>query len=61
MNMTLLSDFDPRPATLQWMDEKEHRTRNTPKAAEQEWFNTVFTTKKLKIKSRRRKYSKNFR
>jgi hypothetical protein len=42
INMPPLSNFDPRPATLQWMDEKECRTRNTPKAGEQEWFSKVF-------------------
>ncbi|CAB4031786.1 E3 SUMO- ligase KIAA1586-like isoform X3 [Paramuricea clavata] len=42
INMPPLSTFDPQPATLQWMDEKEHRTRNTPKAGEQEWFSHVF-------------------
>ena len=40
--MPPLCNFDPRPATLQWMDEKEHRTRNTLKAAKQEWFHKVF-------------------
>ena len=42
MNMPPLCSFDPRPATLQWMDEREHRTRNTTKAGEQEWFSKVF-------------------
>jgi hypothetical protein len=42
MNMPPLSAFDPRPATLKWMNEKEHRTRNTPIAAEQQWFSKVF-------------------
>ena len=42
MNMPPLCSFDPRPATLQWMDEREHRTRNTTKEGEQEWFSQVF-------------------
>jgi hypothetical protein len=42
MNMPPLSEFDPRPATLQWMNEKDHRTRNIPKAGEQDWFSNVF-------------------
>ena len=42
MNMPPLCSFDPRPATLRWMDEREHRTRNTTKAGEQEWFSKVF-------------------
>ena len=42
MNMPPLSDLDPRPETFRWMDEKEHRPRNTPKAAQQEWFSEDF-------------------
>ena len=40
--MPPLCSFDPRPATFQWMDKREHRTRNTTKAGEQDWFSKVF-------------------
>ena len=41
--MPPLYSFDPIPANFQWMDGREHKTRNTTKAGEQEeWFRNVF-------------------
>ena len=31
----ILCDFDRRPAILQWLDEKDRRSRDTPKATKQ--------------------------
>jgi len=43
-NMPPLTSFDPRPAVLRWITEKERRSRDTPKACKQSWFSTVFGT-----------------
>ena len=43
INMPPLTSFDPRPAVLRWITEKE-RSRDTPKACKQSWFSTVFGT-----------------
>ena len=48
MNMPLLSDFDPRPAVLHWLDEKDRRVRETPKAGQQNWFAKVFDVENFK-------------
>ena len=40
--MPPLCDFDPRPAILRWLEEKGRRSRDTPKAAKQEWFTKGF-------------------
>ena len=32
MNMPQLCDFDPRPAALRWMEEKDRRARESTKA-----------------------------
>ena len=42
MNMPQLCDFDPRPAALRWMEEKDRRARESTKAGKQEWFSKVF-------------------
>ena len=42
MNMPPLCDFDPRPAIMRWLDEKDRRIRETPKAGKQDYFNKVF-------------------
>ena len=42
MNMPQLCDFDPRPAALRWMEEKDRRARENTKAGKQEWFRKVF-------------------
>ena len=42
VNMPQLCDFDPRPAALRWMEEKDRRARENTKAGKQEWFNNVF-------------------
>ena len=42
MNMPQLCDFDPRPAALRWMEEKDHRSRESIKAGKQERFSKVF-------------------
>ena len=42
MNVPQLCDFDPRPAALRWMEEKDRRSRESPKAGKQEWFGKVF-------------------
>ena len=42
MNMPQLCYFNPRPATLRWMEEKYRRTKESAKAGKQEWFNKVF-------------------
>ena len=43
MNMPPLCEYDPRPAILRWMDDKDRRTRDTPKASKQEWFKKLFS------------------
>ena len=48
MNMPLVSDFDPRPAVLHWLDEKNRRVRETPKAGQQNWFAKVFDVENFK-------------
>ena len=40
--MPTLCSFDPRLVAFYRMDEKEHRTRNTTKAGEQELLGKVF-------------------
>ena len=42
MNIPQLCDFDPRPATIRWMEEKDRRTRESAKARKQECFTKVF-------------------
>ena len=42
VNMPTLSNFDPRPAVLKWLSDKERRHRETPKVSKQQWFKTVF-------------------
>ena len=42
MNMPPLCEFAPRPAVWQWLEDKDRRERDTPKAAKQEWFMKVF-------------------
>ena len=42
MNMPQLCDFDPRPAALRWMEEKDRRARESTKAGKQAWFSKVF-------------------
>ena len=48
MNMPLLCNFDPRPAVLHWLNQKERRVRETPKAGQQEWFDKVFDVDNFK-------------
>ena len=45
MNMPALDQFDPRPAVLYWLTDKNRRRRrrHTPKASQQDWFRTVFS------------------
>ena len=40
--MPQLCDFDIRPATIRWMEEKVRRTKQNAKAGKQEWFIKVF-------------------
>jgi hypothetical protein len=42
-NMPALDQFDPRPAVLYWLTDKNRRQRHTPKASQQDWFRTVFS------------------
>ena len=42
MNMLQLCDFDPRPAALRWMEEKDRWARESTKAGKKEWFSKVF-------------------
>jgi len=44
INMPPLTSFDPRPAVLRWITEKERRRTDTPKASKQSWFSDVFGT-----------------
>lgn len=40
--MPPLSEFDARPAVLKWLNDKDRRSRETPKASKQKWLKTVF-------------------
>ena len=42
MNMPQICDFDPRPATLRRMEEKDRRTKERAKVGKQELFTKVF-------------------
>lgn len=42
MNMPTLSEFDVRPAVLAWVNDKDRRCKDAPKAVEQRWFKHVF-------------------
>ena len=42
VNMPPLSEFDPRPAVLKWLNDKDRRNCQTPKASKQKWFQSVF-------------------
>jgi len=42
MNMPPLCGFDPRPAVWRWLNDKNRRQRQTPKASKQDWFINVF-------------------
>lgn len=42
VNMPPLVQFDPRPAVLYWLTDKQRREKETPKAKQQDWFRTVF-------------------
>ena len=50
MNIPQLCDFDPRPATLRWMEEKDRRTRESAKAGKQEWFTKAFANEDIEEK-----------
>ena len=42
VNMPKLCDFDPMPAVVMWLNDKERRNREVTKASKQAWFQTVF-------------------
>jgi len=42
MNMPPLCEYDPRPAVLRWINNKDRRVKDTPKAAKQDWFKKIF-------------------
>ena len=61
MNMPKTIDFDPRPAALRWMEEKDRRARESTKARKREWFSKVFANDdkedgKVKEKELKRKF-----
>jgi len=41
-NMPTLQNWDLKPAIQIWLNQNEHRIKETPKAKEQEWFNGMF-------------------
>jgi len=41
MNMPTLGDFDPRPAVIKWLSDKNRRQCQTPKDSRQTWLETV--------------------
>lgn len=41
-NMPALDEWNPRPAVLRWIQEKDRRTRECLKASHQTWFRGVF-------------------
>ena len=42
MNMPPIVQFDPRPAVLYWLSDKERRHKSTEKASKQDWFRHTF-------------------
>jgi hypothetical protein len=42
-NMPALIEWDPRPAVLFWLKQREHRNRGTPKGKEQAWFHGILS------------------
>ena len=42
MNMPPIVQFDPRPAVLYWLSDKERRHKSTEKASKQNWFRHTF-------------------
>ena len=47
-NMPVVSEFDPRPAVLAWIQEKERRNVTPVKWKEQKWFSSMFEEARLK-------------
>jgi hypothetical protein len=43
-NMPVVSKFDPRPAVIMWLNDKERRQVIPQKAKRQRWFNSMFET-----------------
>lgn len=41
-NMPCMELWDPRPAILKWINNKDRRTKSTPKAKNQEWYHGIF-------------------
>jgi len=42
LNMPPLAQYDPRPAVLYWLQDKQRRQKATPKASQQKWLRNVF-------------------
>ena len=40
--MPLVSEFDPRPCVLTWLNDEEHRDVLPKKSKEQRWFVSMF-------------------
>ena len=40
--MPIVEEFDPRPAVLLWLKDKERRDVKPEKARAQKWFRTMF-------------------
>ena len=47
-NIPVVYEFDPRPAVLVWIQEKEQRNITPVKWKEQKWFSSVFEEARLK-------------
>jgi len=42
VNMPPLAQYDPRPAVLYWLQDKQRRHKSAPKASQQDWLRRVF-------------------
>ena len=43
--MPTLADFDPRPATMLWLNKKQRRKCEPQKMHQQKWFANIFEPK----------------
>jgi hypothetical protein len=50
--MLVLAEFNPRPAVEYWWKQRSHRSVESTKAKEQEWFLKIFSEASERIKER---------
>ena len=59
--MPVLANFDPRPATLYWLNKKQCRLNNPEKGYKQKWFSNTFELEQNDLTEKAEKrYKKTF-